>query len=85
MATSSDDEIIVRLSHRQILTVGAALACYMDYWEQHAGADGHEGHPAEQLEDIRQQVGELIWNLEVAAAPPGARLEHSQGARRPSS
>jgi hypothetical protein len=80
-----DDEITLRLSRRQIMTIGAALARHLDYWEEHAAADGHETHPAEQLEDIRQQIGELIWDLEVAAGPPGARLEHSQRARRPRS
>jgi hypothetical protein len=78
VASFFEDEIIVRLSHRQVLTIGAALACYMDYWEQPAAADGYENHSTAQLEDIRQQVGDLIWNLEEAGAPPGARLEHSQ-------
>ncbi len=67
------------------MTITAALAHYIDYWEQHAAANGYESHPAEQLNDIRQRVGELIWDLEVAATPRGARLEHSQRARRPSS
>ncbi|MEU8263147.1 hypothetical protein AB0C02_21265 [Micromonospora sp. NPDC048999] len=77
-----NDETVLRLSHRQILTLGAALDHYMDYWEQHTAADGDGGHSAEQLAELRQEVGELIWTLEVAAAPPGTRLEHSLRARR---
>lgn len=83
MASVLDDEITVRLSRREIMIVGAALARYIDYWEDHAAADGFESHPVEQLEDIRQQVGELIWALEVAAGPSDGRIEHSQLARRP--
>ncbi|WP_130336900.1 hypothetical protein [Micromonospora kangleipakensis] len=80
-----DDETILRLSHRQILTLGAALDHYMDYWERHAAADGYGSHSPKQLEDLRQHVGELIWVLEVAAAPSGARLQHSPRARQPRS
>jgi hypothetical protein len=83
MAAFLDDEITVRLSRREIMTIGAALARYLDYWEGHAAADGYESHPAEQLEDIRQQVGELIWALDVATGPSGGPIEHSQLARRP--
>jgi hypothetical protein len=85
VASALDDEITVRLSGRQLMTITAALARYIDYWEQHAAANGYESHPAEQLDDIRQRVGELIWDLEVAAAPHGARLEHGERARPPSS
>jgi hypothetical protein len=83
MAAYLDDEITLRLSRRAIMTIGAALARYLDYWEDHAAADGYESHPAEQLEDIRQQVGELIWALEVAAGPSDGPIKHSQPARRP--
>ena len=85
MASTLDDEIALRLSRRQIMTILAALARYVDHWEQHAAEDGYGSHPAEQLEHIRQQIGELIWELEVLAAPSGAALEHSQRARRPRS
>jgi hypothetical protein len=83
MATFLDDEITLRLSRRGIMMIEAALARYLDYWEGHAAADGYESHPAEQLEDIRQQVGELIWALEEAASPSGGSIDHSQRARRP--
>jgi hypothetical protein len=83
MATFLDDEITLRLSRRGIMTTLAALARYLDYWGDHAAADGYESHPAEQQEDIRQQVGELIWALEVAIGPSGGSIEHSQPARRP--
>jgi hypothetical protein len=85
VASTLDDEITLRMSRRQIMTILAALARYVDHWEQHAAEDGYESHPAEQLEHIRQQVGELIWDLEALAAASGAALEHSQGARRPRS
>jgi hypothetical protein len=85
VASPLDDETTLRFSHRQVLTILAALRRYLEYWEQHAAADGSESHPVEQLEDVRQRVGELIWDLEVAAAPPGARLQHGQQARRPRS
>jgi ATP-dependent Clp protease ATP-binding subunit ClpA len=84
VASPLDDEITLRLSRRQIMTITAALARYIDYWEQHAAAAGYESHPVEQLDDVQQRIGELIWDMEVAAAPRGARLEHSQRARRPS-
>jgi hypothetical protein len=82
--TFLDDHITVRLSRGQIMTIGAALGRYMDYWEQHAAADGYDSHPVEQLEDIRQQVGELVWALEVAAAPGCGVIFHSLRARQPS-
>ena len=65
------------------MTIGAALGGYVDYWEQHAAADGYDSHPVEQLADIRQQVGELIWVLEVAVAPAGGLVGYSQRARQP--
>lgn len=49
-----------------------SCARYMGYSEQHAAAGSYDGHPVEQLADIRRQVGELIWALEMAAAPAGA-------------
>jgi hypothetical protein len=67
MATFLDDEITLRLSRREIMTIGAALARYLDYWEDHAAADGYESHPAEQLKDIRQRVANLMLALDVAA------------------
>ena len=82
MASPLDSEITLQLSRRQIMTIGAALNRYLDHWEQHAAIDGYQSHPVEQLEDLRQQVGELIWDLEVAGAPAGAEVEHSERARR---
>jgi hypothetical protein len=80
-----DDEIALRLTRRQIMTLVAALSRYIDHWEEHAAEDGYQSHPPEQLEEIRQQVGELIWDLESAAAPSGADIQHSERARRPHS
>ena len=85
MTAPLDDEIALRLTRRQIMTLVAALSRYIDHWEEHAAEDGYQSHPAEQLEEIQQQVGELIWDLEGAAAPSGADIQHSQRARRPHS
>jgi hypothetical protein len=69
MAAYLDDEITLRLSRREIMTIGTALARYLDYWEDHAAADGYESHPAEQLEDIRQPARPA--GLSSTASRPG--------------
>jgi hypothetical protein len=83
--TPPDDQIALRLSRRQIMIITAALARYAEHWERHSAEDSYETHPAEQLEEVRQDIGELLWDLEEALTPTRTRLDHSERARPPGS
>lgn len=49
----------------------------------HRALDGGASHAEEEWQAVEQRVGELIWLLEVAAAPQRAAISHSDEARQP--
>ncbi|WP_447924574.1 hypothetical protein [Georgenia muralis] len=71
------------LSDGEASTVMAALRRYLSYWEQHVAEDHGRAHSQEQLEAVRQDVGRLLYRLEGARAPAGARVQYSPEALLP--
>jgi hypothetical protein len=71
------------LSEGEVSTVMAALRRYLRYWEQHVAEDHGRAHSQEQLETVRQDVGRLLYRLEGARAPAGARVQYSPEAGPP--
>ena len=62
----------------------AGLRAYLQTFEAHAAEDDYGSHSHEQVSNLRQTVGKLMWRLEAADAPLGARIEHSDEAVPPS-
>lgn len=71
------------LSAGEASTVMAALRRYLRYWEQHVAEDAGRAHSQEQLEAVLQDVGRLLYRLEGARTPAGARVEYSPEAALP--
>ncbi len=61
----------------------AGLRAYLEQFAAHRALDGGASHPPKEWAALRRRVGELIWKLEVAGAPPGARIIHSDEAVDP--
>ncbi|GAA2724629.1 hypothetical protein GCM10009866_18290 [Cellulomonas aerilata] len=61
----------------------SGLRAYLQQFEAHAAEDAYASHNPDQVSALRQTVGELIWRLEDAGAPPGARVVHSKEALEP--
>jgi len=74
----------INLSGADLMLLRAGLRAYLRTFEAHAAEDDYDSHNHEQVAALRQTVGELIWRLEEAEAPPGARIEHSDEAIAPS-
>ena len=72
------------LSGRDLMLLRAGLRAYLQSFEAHAAEDGHASHDLSEVAALRRAVGELIWRLEEAGAPPGARVKHSKEAFEPS-
>lgn len=79
-----DQPVDVELTVRDVMMLGAGLRSYLLSWQQHVDEDGGAAHPEDENAEVHRQVGELIWRLECAGAPPGARIEHSAEAVEPS-
>jgi hypothetical protein len=62
---SVPDRVVLELSPREAMTVFLALRQYMPYWS----SDLQLESVAEQLEDIRHDVDDVIGKLRSAALP----------------
>lgn len=78
-----DEPVDVALTVEDVMTLRAGLRQYLLYWQRHVEEDGGATHSAEDHGEIRRRVGELIWRLERATAPPDSRIQHSDEAVRP--
>ena len=78
-----DDEHLVPLTTRELLTLRAGLTAYLREFARHRAEDGGATHPEEEWEAMKREVGQLLWRLEEAAVPPDSDIEHSDEAVRP--
>lgn len=80
-----DDEHLVRLTTDDLMTLMAGLVAYLRDFSRHRAEDGGATHSEEEWEAMKRDVGRLLWRLEEAAAPPGAKIEHREEAVPPES
>lgn len=78
-----NEPVDITLTVEDVMTLGAGLRQYLLYWQRHVEEDGGATHSPEEHAEIKRRVGELIWRLERATAPPGAGIHHSDEAVRP--
>ena len=64
-----------------LLRVG--LGAYLKQFAARGAEDGGASHSPQEWAALQRRVGELIWKLEVAGAPAGARTVHSDEAVDP--
>lgn len=83
MASHLDEPVVVPLSVEDVMFLRAGLRQYLRFWERHVQEDGGATHSDDEHAELRRRVGELIWRLERATAPPGSRIQHSDEAVRP--
>jgi hypothetical protein len=77
------DEHLVPLTTGDLMTVRAGLSSYLREFARHRAEDGGATHPEEEWAAMKRDVGQLLWRLEEATAPPGAHIEHSDEAVPP--
>lgn len=65
------------------MTLCAGLSAYIRAFAEHRAADGGATHPEEEWQELRREVGQLLWMLEEAIAPAGADVIHSEDAVGP--
>ena len=75
----------VELSGYDLGLLRAGLRAYLQAFREHRDLDGGATHPEAEWRRLQRQVGELIWRLEDAGAPPGTTLMHSEDAVDPHS
>lgn len=75
----------LELSGYDLGLLRAGLRAYLHAFREHRYLDGGATHPEDEWRRFQRQVGELIWRLEEAGAPPGATLIHSEEAVDPRS
>jgi len=76
-------ECQVTLTYSEMTYVFVGLKAHLREFAAHRELDNGESHPESEWQELRSSVGELIWRLEEALAPPGALIEHSDEAVRP--
>lgn len=65
------------------MTLRVGLTSYLREFASHRAEDGGATHPEEEWQALKREVGQLLWKLEEAGAPPGASIVHSEEAVRP--
>ncbi|MBA2417001.1 MAG: hypothetical protein H0V64_14180 [Geodermatophilaceae bacterium] len=84
MIHRSNEPVDVALTVEDVMMLRAGLLQYLKYWQRHVEEDGGATHSEDEHAEIRRRVGELIWRLERATAPPDSRMiQHSVEAVRP--
>jgi len=78
-----DDQHRISLSNRELMMLGAGLKAYLSVFAAHRAEDAGTTHPESEWEELRNQVGRLIWRLEEVGAGPRSRVEHSPEAVNP--
>lgn len=73
------------LSTDDIMTLRVGLTAYLRAFAEHREEDGGATHPEEEWQALKREVGQLLWRLEEATAPPGAHIIHSDEVVRPES
>jgi hypothetical protein len=71
------------LSGADLMLLRAGLRAYLQTFEAHTAEDAYASHDHDQVSGLRQTVGELMWRLENAGAPPRSRVVHSKVALEP--
>lgn len=59
------------------------LIGYVKAWQDHYEEDGGRTHTVQEWEQVRVEVGRLVWRIEELAVLPGQRLRHSRYAVPP--
>lgn len=77
------DDRLARLTNEDLMTLRVGLTSYLREFARHRAEDGGVTHPEDEWEAHRREVGQLLWKLEEAGAPAGARIVHSEDAVRP--
>lgn len=80
---ASDATHSMELSTGDLMVLRAGLRAYLEASGQHRQLDGGVTHPDDEWRRLQQQVGHLIWRLEVAGAGPGTTIVHSDEAVDP--
>ena len=83
MGVDLRDEHLVRLTSEDLMTLRGGLTSYLREFARHRAEDGGATHPEEEWQALKREVGQLLWKLEEAGAPPGERIVHSEEAVRP--
>ena len=78
-----DDPVDIRVTVADVMLLRAGLHQYLLHWQRHVQEDGGATHSEVEHAELRNRVGELIWRLERAGAPPNSRVRHSDEAVRP--
>lgn len=65
------------------MMLGAGLRAYLSTFSQHREVDGGATHPDSEWQQLKRDIGELIWRLEEAGVEPGTRIVHSAEAVEP--
>ncbi len=87
MASESDiprpPNVVVDLAAEDLVLLRAGLQAYLERFAAHRAEDNGASHPPQEWVALQRRVGHLMWTLEVAGAPPGARITHSHEAVDP--
>ena len=73
----------MQLSGHELMLLRAGLKAHLRAFGEHRELDRGASHPEEEWQRLQRQIGELIWRLEEAGAPPGTTLIHSEEAVDP--
>ncbi len=82
-ALDLDGEYELRVSGSEVMLLLGGLDAYLTLFAAHRAGDGGVTHPEEEWQELRREIGQLIWRLESACRPPGAEIEHSANAVPP--
>jgi len=75
--------VVVDLAAEDLMLLRAGLRAYLDQFAAHGAEDAGASHPPQEWAALQRRLGNPIWTLEVAGAPPGARIVHSDEAVDP--
>jgi hypothetical protein len=78
-----DEQHDLRLSTWEVMTLRAGLSAYLREFAAHRAEDDGASHPEAEWSDLKKHVGQLLWRLEEATKPPGAKIVHSEDAVEP--
>ncbi|WNB84703.1 hypothetical protein [Cellulomonas sp. ATA003] len=80
-----DEAATITVTRGELMMLRAGLKAYLTTFGRHREEDGGASHAGAEWLELQRRTGELIWRLEEAGAPPGARIIHSPEAVKPGS
>ena len=73
----------MNFSASELMLLRAGLRAYHAAFEKHAAEDVTGAHSNEDVRELSERVGQLLWKLEVVGDPSGGVIEHSEDAIPP--